>query len=245
MELNVKNFEEPNKYAFKSDAYDEVLRAMRDNSVVFLTGPHKCGKTVCLTQIAEALHNSVTVNFRHIQTDNDKLLALDEVYDAIKTNRECVFLLDDFEYAFCPELAIEKISNLFYDFDTTNTKTKIVFTGNPMNAIATWANRAFGKNAAKVRMKFLTYEEYLRFTGRQKSEEDMHTQFCLHTGEEFYHIGSLEEYLGECLKSSIVSNKNTSNIIFLNETYLLEDNVAVLMDVCRLAGSFNAVGKQT
>ena len=57
--------------------------------------------------------------------------------------------------------------------------------------------------------------------------------------------GSLEEYLGECLKSSIVSNKNTSNIIFLNETYLLEGNVAVLMDVCRLAGSFNAVGKQT
>ena len=202
MELNVKNFEEPNKYAFKSDAYDEVLRAMRDNSVVFLTGPHKCGKTVCLTQIAEALHNSVTVNFRHIQTDNDKLLALDEVYDAIKTNRECVFLLDDFEYSFCPELAIEKISNLFYDSDTTNTKTKIVFTGNPMNAITTWANRAFGKNAAKVRMKFLTYEEHLRVTGRQKSEEDMHTQFCLHTGEEFYHIGSLEEYLGECLKSS-------------------------------------------
>lgn len=245
MELNVKNFEEPNKYAFKSDAYDEVLRAMRDNSVVFLTGPHKCGKTVCLTQIAEALHNSVTVNFRHIQTDNDKLLALDEVYNAIKTNRECVFLLDDFEYAFCPELAIEKISNLFYDSDTINTKTKIVFAGNPMNAIATWANRAFGKNAAKVRMKFLTYEEYLRFSGRQKSEEDMYTQFCLHTGEEFYHIGSLEEYLGECLKSSIVSNQNTSNIIFLNETYLIEDNVAVLMDVCRLSGSFNAVGKQT
>lgn len=53
-----------NNYDFKRTFYYEAETAIKDNSISFILGAKKCGKTVCMRQLEAALDNAVYVDMK-------------------------------------------------------------------------------------------------------------------------------------------------------------------------------------
>ena len=62
------------KYEFKRDIFNEVTDAIRKTNTVFLTGPRKCGKTVCLKQIDDESDNTKYVNFKIVDDKQSRVI---------------------------------------------------------------------------------------------------------------------------------------------------------------------------
>ena len=205
------------QYEFRRDFYHLVKESLEQNSVSFLLGTRKCGKTVCLKQLNEELNNSTYIDFKTL-SDDEKLDVFDEVLDSIKNNKDKIYLLDEITYVKTAEVEIYKIANTLADIDNNNTK--IVFTGSQSVALEAWANRAFAGNVGKIKVDFLTYSEFLRFKGMNEVSAETYNQFLFESAD-FYKFVSLEDYLKGCLEETIISNNNTSNYIYNNDCYNL------------------------
>lgn len=217
------------QYKFHRDFYNQVLESINANSVTFLLGTRKCGKTVCLKQISAAKDNARYIDFKTLRTQEEKLAAFDRMHAAIRENEDIVFLLDEITYVPYADVEIGKIANTLSDIE--NTRTKIVFTGSQSVALEAWANRSFAGNVGKIKVDFLTYSEFLRYKGIEEVSAESYNQF-LYGAADFYHYTSLEDYLRSCLEETIISNSNSSNVIFGNDCYLLEDNIDFLINIC-------------
>lgn len=53
------------QYNFKRDFFYEAENAIENSSITFITGPKKCGKTVCLRQLADAYENALYINMKY------------------------------------------------------------------------------------------------------------------------------------------------------------------------------------
>ena len=86
------------KYEFRRDFYNLVMESIENNSVTFLIGTRKCGKTVCLGQIHETLSNSSYIDLKNRAAFEEKMNKFYKILDAIQADEEHVFLLDEITY---------------------------------------------------------------------------------------------------------------------------------------------------
>lgn len=213
-------------YTFKRDFYYNIEESIKNNSVSFLLGPRKCGKTVALKQIASSIDLVEYIDFKTLANNKQKMAITNRVVDSIYNNDGTVYLLDEITYAFYPESEIAKIAEAFSSVENSNVR--VVFTGSQSVALEAWGNRAFCGNAHFIYADFLTYSEWLRYKGLEEISAETYNAFLYQT-KDFYKFTTVKDYLNGCLEETVISNAKTTNIIFNNDVSSL--NVEMLLDV--------------
>ncbi len=222
-------------HPFHRDFYNTVKDAIFGNSVSFLMGPWKCGKTVCLRQIYEEFRNSEYVDFKTFTSDDEhasfyeQLKVFDRIFQAVEKNEDRIFLLDGITYVTYADCQIKELARIFDDY--SNNKTQIVFTGSQSVALNAWANRAFGEDAGYIYAELLTYSEFIRYKGLEEDSAQTFNAF-LYGSAAFHKITSLKEYLKSCIKETNISNEYAMEVIFDNDVFLIEDKIEFLVDIC-------------
>ena len=221
-------------HPFHRDFYNMVRDTILRNSVSFLLGPLKCGKSVCLRQIHDEIGNSEYVDLKKDASGDlyKQLEVFDRIFQAIKSNEDRLFLLDEITYVINVEFQIKEMARIFDDY--SNNKTKIVITGSQSVALNAWANRAFGIGAGYIDAGFLTYTEFLRYKGLKEISAQTFNAF-LYDSVAFHNITSLKEYLTRCIEETYISNDHTTEYIFDNDIFLIEDKIDLLVNICSQA----------
>jgi hypothetical protein len=217
------------QYKFHRDFYDLVINSIKNNSTTFLLGTRKCGKTVCLKQIAEELPDAVYIDFKEYDK-NERLKIIDKILSDIKTDNSTIYLLDEITYVTNYDIEICKIAEAYTDLKNTNTK--IVFSGSQSAALSVCADRAFAGNTGIITTDFLTYSEFLEFKGIQEISERSYNRFLMETFDFYDDFTSLKQYLEGCINETIISNMKSSEIILGNETSLTKEDTDFLINVC-------------
>lgn len=214
------------KYPFKRDFYEDVVKSIQKNDATFVLGPRRCGKTVCLTQIRDAYENTEYVDFKEIPEEDGRDILL-KIQKSIEKDEDKVYLLDEITYAPNPEKAICRIAHLFTENASENTK--VVFSGSQSLALDKWGHIAFSGGAGFVRTNFISYAEWMRYKGINSPSKESYEKF-LYDVPKFCKITTMEEYLQSCLDETIVSNNKTSNYLHGNDCELLTTDV--LLSIC-------------
>ena len=210
------------EYDFKRSFYYDAEKAVEDSSVSFLLGARKCGKTVCMKQLADSLSNAEYFDIKSMDAD-DVIDLRDEIISCIGANANKIFLVDEATYFDTPEKVIAKIANKFTD--CRNTNTRVVCAGSQSVALEAWASRACAGNASFVYADFLSYPEWLAYKGIDEVSEKTYNQFVLGTREFYRDFVSLDQYLKGCLEETITSNFKTSNVILNNSCDRLNEKI--------------------
>lgn len=213
-------------YDYKRKLYFEICDDLKAQNNVFLLGPRKCGKTVCLHQVKDTFNYAKYFDLKTLSATQITQLFM-SIQESIENNEEILYLLDEITYAEFPEREINAIAMCFSEYN--NSKTKIVYTGSQSVALEAWASRAFCGNAVLIYADFLQYDEWLEYKGIDTVSADTYSSF-LYDVRDFYHLHSLREYLQGCLEETIISNMKTDNIVLGNDCSLLD--VDTLLDVC-------------
>lgn len=182
------------QYNFKRDFFYEAENAIENSSITFITGPKKCGKTVCLRQLADADENALYINMKYdFDTDEKRNDVVSGVINSIANGQKIVYLIDDAEYMALPDKDIAKIAGAYSKYD--NQCTKVVFTGGHSELLEFWGHIACGGNASFIRAGFLSYSEWLSFKGITEISERSYADF-LHGCKEFCQgFDNTEKYL--------------------------------------------------
>lgn len=144
-----------NKYNFKRSFYYEVEKAIKESSISFILGPRKCGKTVCMHQLEDALDNAVYVDMKsEFDTDEKRRNAVNGILKNIANNDSIVYLIDEATYMPTPDKDIARIAGAFSEYDNQNTK--VVFSGSQSKALEFWGHIACGGNAALMKQLYPT-----------------------------------------------------------------------------------------
>ncbi|MCM1090946.1 MAG: AAA family ATPase [Butyrivibrio sp.] len=210
------------EYVFKRSFYYDAEDSAKNNSITFILGARKCGKTVCMKQLAVNLPNAKYYDIKSMDED-DAIDLRDEIVACIEANESKIFLIDEATYFIFPEKTIARIANEFTD--CRNTNTRVVFAGSQSIALEAWANRAFAGNAKFVYADFLSYPEWLAYKGIDEVSEKTYNQFVLGTREFYQDFVSLDQYLKGCLEETVTSNFKTSNIILNNNCDRLNEKI--------------------
>jgi len=214
------------KYDFRRSFYYDVEKSVKYNKVTFILGARKCGKTVCMRQLADAYGEAEYYDLKSM--DEDAAVDLrDSVVDSIRRNEKKIYLIDEATYFIFPEKTIARIASEFSS--CVNSNTRVVFAGSQSIALEAWANRAFAGNAEFVYADFLSYPEWLAYKGMTEVSEETYNSFLFGVREFYGDFVSLDQYLKGCLEETVVSNYKTSNIIFHNECDRL--NVQILKNM--------------
>lgn len=214
------------QYRFKRSFYYDVEKSMGRNKVTFILGARKCGKTVCMKQLADAFGEAEYYDLKSM--DEDAAVDLrDAIVDSIAKDEKKIYLIDEATYFIFPEKTIARIANEFSGCDNKNTK--VVFAGSQSVALEAWANRAFAGNAEFVYADFLSYPEWLSYKGITEISEETYNRFLFGVREFYGDFVSLDQYLKGCLEETVISNFKTSNIILHNECGRL--NVQILKNM--------------
>ena len=176
-------------YSFCRDFYNLMIDSLQENTVTFLLGTRKCGKTVCLRQLEESVNHAEYTVFKTIPDHNEQIYIFRDILNSIRNNKNKIYLLNEITYVENAEGKICEIASALTELD--NTKTKIVFTGSQSVALNAWADRAFAGNAGKISVDFLTYSEFLRYKGLSEHTPDTYNRF-LYEVADFYKFKSLE-----------------------------------------------------
>lgn len=214
------------QYSFRRNFYEQVKASLKEYPVTVLLGPLRCGKTVCLKQLNEDLENVRYFDFK-ILSEDETLSVLDEVLEALQKNAEIIFLLDDVSYVKNIETELWKIADVCHKRDSN---TRIVLAGSLLYAVETWVNRAFHGPIGKIRAGFLSYSEYIRYKNLPEESAETYEQYLQEVAL-FHQIGSLNEYLEECLEETRIANGNTSDYLLENDCYLVEGHIEYLVQV--------------
>lgn len=84
------------QYNFKRDFFYEAENAIENSSITFITGPKKCGKTVCLRQLADADENALYINMKYdFDTDEKRNDVVSGVVNSIANGQKMIYLIDD------------------------------------------------------------------------------------------------------------------------------------------------------
>lgn len=158
------------EYSFKRDFYEMLIKEINKKFVIFLCGPVKSGKTICLKQVQHDFPNA----FYYSSKDIDENL-LNKIKDDIRNYKEHIFLLDDIADVPNAEFLIYDLACEFTY--TNNMVTKVVFAGNQYPALYLWGCRSFAGQQGNVYADFLTYHEYLRWKGSTDISYDTYQEF--------------------------------------------------------------------
>ena len=212
-------------YSFKRDIYAQVLEALEDCHVVVLLGPRCSGKTVCMMQISQSEKNAVYVSFKELNAKKSEQ-QLDSIIRDISEGRDVLYLLDEITYAHEPDAAMSKIGRVLST--TPYVRTRLVLAGSQSAALAQWTSRAFSSDVRRLKVDFLSYAEYLRYTDGEPSDES-YQAFVTHT-RDFYGFTGLNDYLQGCLDETVISNSHAIDVIIGNNV----DGLTVESLVCVL-----------
>ena len=81
------------EYPFKRSFYYEAEKAIKRNSMIFILGTRKCGKTVCMRQLKDAFANSVYVDMKtDFKSDEERENFMFQVFKDISDNKNVVYL---------------------------------------------------------------------------------------------------------------------------------------------------------
>ena len=211
--------------SFKRDFYSDVSAAINGTApVTALIGPRKCGKTVCLKQIAQAYANAQFFDVKRLSED-ERIALKDRICASISSNEDVIYLVDEVTYWHYPDNIIMLFSDMYAE--TLNTRTKLVLAGSQSRSLECWCHRAFAGNANFIRMSFMDYSEWLRYANESASIES-YKQF-LYNIDKFYHMEDLQDYLQACLDETVNSNYKAGNLILGNDCDLV--SVQLLLDV--------------
>ncbi len=116
-------------HPFHRDFYNTVKDTIRDNSVSFLLGPWKCGKTVCLRQLCEEFGNSEYVDFKTFDSGDEsasfdkQLKVFDRIFRAVEKDEDRIFLLDEITYVTYADCQIKKMAMILDDCNNKRLKS--------------------------------------------------------------------------------------------------------------------------
>ncbi|MDE6015719.1 MAG: AAA family ATPase [Acetatifactor sp.] len=217
-----------NKYDFKRSFYFEAEKSAKNKRITFILGARKCGKTVCMKQLAASLPNAVYVDMKaDFDTDEQRRKFTNRILDDIRNDKEATYLIDEATYMALPDKEICKIAGAFSD--VINKNTKIVFTGSPSNALEFWGHIACGGNAAFIRTGFLSYPEWLAYRGTTEVSEKTYLDFLLNVRDFYDCFKNTKEYLQGCLDETVISNRKAVEYIVGNSVDELD--AEMLLDV--------------
>ena len=205
-------------FKYRRNIYNVLLAKLKEFRVIFLLGPRRSGKTVCLKQLNH-LPNMCYINFK--EDPSAEYL----VVDSIRRGDDVTYLLDEVTYSKEPEMFIRMLAGMYVDY---NPKVNIVFTGSQSIALHKWGSIAFSSDAAYIYLDFMSYSEWLTYKDYNIPTAENYNQFLLEISD-FYGMHSLEDYLQGCLDETVKSNEATYQYLFGNECDRL--NVSMLVDV--------------
>lgn len=182
------------QYNFKRDFFYEAENAIENSSITFITGPKKCGKTVCLRQLADADGNALYINMKYdYDTDEKRNDVVSGAVNSIANGQKIIYLIDDAEYMALPDKDIAKIVGAYSKYD--NQCTKVVFAGSHSELLEFWGHIACGGYASFIKAGFLSYSEWLSLKGITDVSERSYADF-LHGCKEFCQgFDNTEKYL--------------------------------------------------
>ena len=185
-------------YTHQRLIYHDIKRFLEEPPegcrIAVLTGIRRIGKTGVLTDLLASLPNAAYVNFsKNRDTDAEKRTCL----EFLKAGKG-VLLID--EVTHCPnyEILVEHIEHTAYN---NGKDLRVVMTGSSSLHLLALKSGLLGAGRAKLfRMSFLSFAEYLVFTGRKSGyafagESDL-------TGEDFKDYLQLKNLPAEGLKIS-------------------------------------------
>ncbi|MCR5105832.1 MAG: AAA family ATPase [Eubacterium sp.] len=203
------------RYPFKRNAFYELVELLKTSKVIFLTGPRKSGKTVCLKQLEDGdSEHYQYIDFKRMNSLAQKEL-IDRLCHSMETDIATVYLLDEFTYLFQPDIILEVIADSFND--NPQTKIKVVISGSQSYALSYWAKSSFCGNARFLNIDFLTFNEWVRFNGKDKPSEDLFTSFCQNMRSFYKDFTSVPGYIESTLHETVISNTNAANLILKND----------------------------
>lgn len=216
------------QYNFKRDFFYEAENAIENSSITFITGPKKCGKTVCLRQLADVTENALYINMKYdFDTDEKRNDIVSGVINSIANVQKIIYLIDDAEYMALPDKDIAKIASAYSKYD--NQCTKVVFAGSHSELLEFWGHIACGGNASFIRIGFLSFSEWLSFKGITEISERSYADF-LHGCKEFCQgFDTTEKYLQNYLDETAELAEKPIEYITGAETESV--NVNTILDV--------------
>ena len=215
---------------FKRTIYHDVKKSIEDNSVTFILGARKTGKTVCMKQLRDTARESNVfdeVLYVDLKLCDDKESFIDDVIDSIYKDKNALILIDEITYIHNADRVICSIGAAYAE--TENHNTRIVFAGSQSLALDSWGHSAFAGNAAFITADFLSYPEWLAYKGISEVSAETYAQFICGTKDFYSYFTSVKDYLQGCLDETIRSNHNAAEKIYGNDCSLV--TVEMLLDV--------------
>lgn len=191
---------------------DDWIKGTSPKRVLLLTGPRRCGKSTCLTQLG--MQNNVRIyNFKEM-TDIDEQ---DEIMCKVCESTDGIFLLDEVTYImnysqFMWQIADSITRNVASGIRDTR---RIIITGSQEYALQYASRKMLSAEVEMVHTSFIDFEEWLVWRGRMSVYNQVYTP----TNEDFYDymVNSIEftktsdnlQYIKDCLQETIESEYKT------------------------------------
>lgn len=207
------------QFPYRRRFVSKLKETLLKNTITFLVGPRKCGKTVGLHQLCAELPD---VRYYSGKEQSDIIM---EVENALNHNTPIIYLLDEFTYFDTPDFVIARLGNLMAEYNVT--ATHIVVAGGSSRALEYWSHTYFAGDCGIVRADFMSFTEWLEYREIPCTAESYIDYLC--NVDEFCHLSNVREYLDSCLSETEVSNQKSATIIMRNETCNLTTDI--LMDV--------------
>ncbi|HAJ97802.1 MAG TPA: hypothetical protein DCO72_08715 [Ruminococcus sp.] len=221
-------------YPFRRSFFYDVQKAIERTAVTFILGARKCGKTVCMNQLADDYQTSELFdNVYYVDVKNDcprlkdKISLKKRIINDIDNNRKVLYLIDEATYLDAPDVTIGQIRNAYSRQGGRNTR--IVFAGSQSRALEYWGKSEFSGFSSFVNPTFLSYAEWLTWKGFTEISEETYFQFIRGTREFYCDFVSIKDYLYGCLDETVKSNNNAENFVPENDCSGLTDDM--LLDV--------------
>ena len=221
-------------YGFKRSFFFDAQRAIEKTAVSFILGPRKCGKTVCLNQLADYYDASSmfdTVVYADAKNDYttqaEKIKLKSRIINDIRLNHKTLYLIDEATYLDNPDATLGQIRSAYSQQPGRNTR--IVFTGSQSTALGYWARMQFSGCASLVQPTFLSYPEWLAYKGISEVSAKTYFEFINGTREFYQDFVSVKDYLFGCLHETVTSNNNPEETVPSENYYELTDEM--LLDV--------------
>ena len=221
---------------------------MKENTpVLILTGPRRCGKSVCLKQVAEK-HNGRYYDFKAIPNVDERNRIIEDIVCGLD---EGIFVLDEItqldEYPSVLSMIADSITKS--TAITGKCSKKILISGSQSYAIRKAGYRAFATDAKYLSTSFIDFEEWLLFRSKisEYGESYLASYLELHDymlrSNEFTKVRNNLDYIQASLDETVLSElKNRSGTIgqVLSDNLRAEEVLSVLYGfLCSLHNKYS------
>lgn len=213
--LGVRHTEE----VFKRKIFYQLKDFIEDSkfNIAILAGPRKCGKSVCLKQIANEYNVKQIYDFKSIDSDDKRM----DVFDDIMNIKEGIVLIDEITY-------LNGFMSRIYDLDSSvedNTAKgikdgrKIIITGSQIYALNRAAAMTVSTKAKYIQTSFIDFEEWLVYRnkmskyGENYCPTDLDFKDFMINSADFCKIYNNVRYISDSLDETIKSQGKSYDII--------------------------------